>query len=75
MFSLLRLLLIVVICLIGIGLWLGWITFTKPQPEGASGKVDIRMQVDENKIKSDLGKMERKLDQKAKQLQDRSGGK
>jgi hypothetical protein len=75
MFSFLRFLVIVAILVVGIGLWRGWFTFSKPQPEAQGGKVDIRVSVDENKLKSDLGKVERKLGQETQQLQNRSGSK
>ncbi len=75
MFSLLRWLVVLAICLVGIGLYRGWFSFSKPQPEPQGGKVDIRVSVDENKMKADLGNVENKLGQKAKQLEDRTNAK
>jgi hypothetical protein len=75
MFSFLRLLVFVALCLIGIGLYRGWFSFSKPQPEAQGGKVDISVTFNEDKAKQDLKKVEDKLGQKAKQVEDRTGAK
>jgi hypothetical protein len=75
MFSFLRFLVFVAICVVGIGVYRGWFSFSKPQPEAQGGKVDISVTFDKGKANADLKRVEEKLGQKAQQLEDRTGAK
>jgi hypothetical protein len=61
MFSLLRWLSLLLVCLFGIGLCLGWFSFSSPSPDTANDKVNISVSVDKGKIKSDVAKAEKKI--------------
>ena len=61
MFSLLRWLVILAICFVGIGLYRGWFSFSKSQNDPKSDKIDVRVSVDKGKVEADLGKVEKKL--------------
>jgi hypothetical protein len=75
MFSLLRWLVILALCVVGIGFYRGWFSFSKPQPEAQGGKVDISVTFDKGKANADLKKVEEKLGQKAQQIEDRTNAK
>jgi hypothetical protein len=54
------------ICLVGIGFWLGWFSFSSsPSPDTDSNKVNVNVSVDKGKIRSDVVKVEEKVKQLA----------
>jgi hypothetical protein len=75
MLLLLRLLAFLALCLIGIGLYRGWFSFSKPQPDAQANKVDIRVSVDKGKMNADLGKVEKKFNEETKQFESRTNAK
>ena len=46
MFSLLRLLSLLLFCLVGIGLCLGWFSFSTPSPDTENNKVNVNVSID-----------------------------
>jgi len=67
MFSMLRLAMTLLICILIVGFYLGWFTFSRPSPDPQSNKVNINVSVDENKVRSDLQRVEQNV---AKRIQD-----
>ena len=68
MFSLLRAAMTLLICVLIVGFYLGWFTFSRPTPDPRSNKVNINVSVDKSKVRSDLQSAEQTL---AKRLQER----
>ena len=52
------------VCLIGIGFYLGWFSLSNSNPDPESDKVNFNLSVDKEKIKSDIKKMEGKVEGK-----------
>ena len=46
-------LIVVVICVAGIGFYRSWFTVSSPSPDAESHKVDINLTVDPDKVKAD----------------------
>jgi len=67
MFGMLRLAFTLLICLLAIGYYLGWFSFTKAPPDPQSDKVNINVSVDKHKMGSDLQTFEQNM---AKRIQD-----
>jgi hypothetical protein len=67
MFSLLRAAFTLLICILVIGFFLGWFTFTRTAADPQSNKVNINVSVDKTKMGSDLQNLEQKV---SKQIQD-----
>ena len=65
---LLRWLLVLVVCLIGIGFYRGWFSFSSHGTE-ESDKVNVSVSVDKKKMKSDVVKVENKVKQEVKELE------
>jgi hypothetical protein len=54
---LLKVLVISVVCLVGIGFWQGWFSFSSsPNPDPDGHKANFNMSVDKDKMKSDIKK-------------------
>ena len=54
---LIKLLVVLVICLVGIGLWQGWFGISRtPNPDPNGNKVNLNVSVDKDKMKSDVKK-------------------
>ncbi len=68
MFGLLRLAMTLLICILAIGFYLGWFSFSKAPPDPRSNKVNINVSVDENKVRSDLQNAERNLSQRIQEI-------
>ena len=58
--SLLNLAVLVLVCLVGIGLWRGWFHFSSPSTEPGGNKVDVNVSVDKSKMKADVQTFEQK---------------
>jgi hypothetical protein len=58
--SLIKLLIVLVLCLVGIGLYRGWFSFsrTAAEPKPDDNRVNVNLSVDKGKIKSDIKKAE-----------------
>ena len=67
------LLIVLVICLIGIGFYLGWFSFSRSNPAPEGSKVNVS--VDKEKIKSDVSKAEEKVKEEVKKLEEKVEGK
>ena len=65
---LVRWLLVLVVCLIGIGLYRGWFSFSSHSTE-ETDKVNVSVSVDKKKMKSDVVKVEKKVQQEIKELE------
>jgi hypothetical protein len=57
MFSLFRALAFLVLCLVGIGLYRGWFSFSSPSREAQGHKVDVSVSVDTEKLEADVEKV------------------
>jgi hypothetical protein len=68
---LIRFLIVSFICLIGIGLCLGWFIVSKSDPEPETGKVNINVSVDKAKMESDIKKAEEKVEEKVEKFESR----
>jgi plastocyanin domain-containing protein len=59
--SRLKLLIILLICLVGIGFWRAWFSVSSPVSNTEGDKVNVNISVDKGKIKSDIKKVERRV--------------
>jgi hypothetical protein len=75
MLSLLKLLAVLLICLVGIGFYLGWFSLSNPSPDTEGNKVNINVSVDKGKIKSDVKKAEQKVEEKVEKFEGRAAAK
>ncbi len=75
MFSLLRWLLILVVIVVAVGWYLGWFSVSKPQADPQGNKIDFNVSVDKPKVEADLQRAEKKINQEAKQFEDRTNAK
>jgi hypothetical protein len=67
MFGMLRFAMTLLICILCVGFYLGWFSFSHLPPDPQSNKVNINVLVDQNKVRSDLKKAEQNL---TKRIQD-----
>lgn len=75
MFSMIRGVLFLLLCLVGIGLYRGWFSLTSASPDPQTNRVNISLSLDKSKITADVDKAEQRILEKvAQRLQDRSGG-
>jgi hypothetical protein len=61
MFGLLRAAFTLLICVLVVGFFLGWFTFSRSAPDPQSNKVNINVSVDKTKVGSDLQSLEQKV--------------
>jgi len=52
---------VLLVAVVGLGLYRGWFTFTTAQQEGNDNKVSLRVEVDKDKIKSDAEAARKKV--------------
>lgn len=57
-----KVLLVLLICLVGIGFWRGWFSVSRPRSDTEGDKVNVSVSVDKGKIKSDIKKVERRVE-------------
>jgi hypothetical protein len=69
--SFVRLLIVLVVILIGVGLFRGWFGFSRSAPDQEGSKVEVKMSVDKGKIKSDVGKAEEKVKEEVRELEEK----
>ena len=74
MFGMLRMAMTLLICILAIGFYLGWFTWTRPAPDPQSGKMNINVSVDENKVRSDLQKAEQNLAKRIQEISNQPQG-
>jgi hypothetical protein len=67
MFSSFRWLSAIAVVLVLVGVWRGWVAFSQPAPEPDSKKIDIRVTVDTQKVKSDVDKVKQEVNQRMAQ--------
>lgn len=76
MFSLVRFLFFLAVCLVGIGLYRGWFSMSTPSRDPQSDKVNISVSIDAGKVKADAEKVREKIAEKVgppvKQLEDKT---
>lgn len=56
------------VCLIGIGFYLGWFSLSNSNPDPEGDKVNFNLSVDKEKMKSDIKKVEGKVVEEIKEL-------
>jgi hypothetical protein len=61
-------LLLLLLCLGGIGLYLGWFSFSKTSNDIDNGKTNISVSVDKNKIKAVARELKEKVKEEIKEL-------
>ena len=64
-----RILIVLLICLVGIGFWRGWFSVSSPRSDTEGNKVNVNVSVDKGKIKSDIKKVERKVEKEVSELE------
>lgn len=68
--SMIKLLIVLVICLVGIGFWRGWFSLSSsPDPNMDGDKVKVGVSVDKGKMKSDVRKAEEKVKEEVSKLE------
>ena len=73
--SLIKLLVVFLICLVGIGLYRGWFGLSSPSPNTEGNKVNVNVSVDKAKMKSDIRKAEGKVKEEVKELEGKAKAK
>ncbi len=61
MFSFLWKLIVLAICVVGIGIYRGWFTFSSPTRDPAGDRVDINVSVNARKIDADAQRAEQRV--------------
>ncbi len=73
---LIKLLVVLVICLVGIGLWQGWFGISRsPNPDANGNKVNVNVSVDKEKIKSDVKKAKEAVKEEVRNLEGKTKAK
>ena len=67
--SLIKVLVVLLICLVGIGFYRGWFSLSSSKPDAEGDKVNVNVSVDKGKMKSDVGKAEREVKEEIKELE------
>lgn len=73
--SLVKLLVVFLICLVGIGLYRGWFSLSRSNPDTEGNKVNVNVSVDKAKMKSDIRKVEGKVKEEVKELEGKAKAK
>ena len=73
MFSAIRWLAFLLFCLVVIGLWRGWFSFSTPNPGPEADKINISVTVDKQKVRSDVTAVEQKVGQRFRQYENKPG--
>ena len=74
MFGMLRFAMTLSICVLIVGFYLGWFSFSRSLPDPKSNKVNINVSVDQNKVRSDLQKAEQNLSRRIQEVQSQPQG-
>ncbi len=67
--SLIRLLVVLLICLIGIGFYRGWFSLSAGNADPEGKKVNVNMSVDKEKMRSDVKETNEKVKDQIKDLE------
>ena len=67
MFGMLRMAFTLLICVLIVGFYLGWFSFTKSAPDPQSNRVNVNVSVDQQKMGADLHRFEQNV---AKRIED-----
>ena len=67
--SLIKLLVVLLICLVGIGFYRGWFSLSNSSPDKEGNKANVNMSVDKGKMKSDVRKAEEKVKEGIEKLE------
>ncbi len=67
--SLIKLLVVLLICLVAIGFYRGWFSLSNASPDKEGDKANINMSVDKGKMKSDVKKAEEKVKEGIEELE------
>jgi hypothetical protein len=74
--TLIKLVVVLVVCLVGIGFWQGWFSISRsPNSEADGDKATVNVSVDKSKMKSDVTKAEEKVKEKLHKLEGKVEGK
>ena len=73
MFSLLRAAFTLLACVLVVGYFLGWFSFSRSAPDPQTNKMNINVSVDKSKVGSDLQRLEQKVSKGIQDLQAPSG--
>lgn len=75
MFSMIRGVLFLLLCLIGVGLYRGWFSLSSTSQDPRDNRVNISVSVDKSKIAADAEKVEQRIMEKvAQRISQRAGG-
>ena len=69
-----KLLIILVICLVGIGIWRGWFSLLSSSGNPEKDKVNVGVSVDKGKIREDVQKAKAKVGEEVKDVGDKVKG-
>jgi hypothetical protein len=69
--SLIKLAVVLLICFVVIGFFLGWFSFSSHSSNADGDKVDVQMSVDKAKMKEDVKKAKEKVKEEVNELEDR----
>lgn len=67
--SMIKLLVLLLICLVGIGFYRGWFSFSNLSPNTDGNRVNIDVSLDKGKMKSDIKEAEQKVKEEVKELE------
>ncbi len=67
--SLIKLLAVLLVALVGIGIYRGWFSLTNSKPDAKGDKVNVNLSVDQGKIRSDVKKAEEKVKEGIEELE------
>jgi hypothetical protein len=67
--SFIKILVVLLICLVGIGLYRGWFSVSSDKPDAEGDKVKVTVSVDKGKMKSDVAKAKEKLKEEIRDLE------
>ena len=70
-----KLVIVLLLCLVGIGFWRGWFSVSSPKSDTEGDKVNVNMSVDKGKIESDIKKAERKVEKGVSELEGKTKAK
>ena len=63
------LLVVLLLCVVGIGFYRGWFGVSSPKPDTEGDKVNVNLSVDKGKMKSDASKVETKVKEEINKLE------
>ena len=73
--SLIKVLVVLLICLVGVGFYRGWFSLSTSSPDKEGDKVNVNMSVDKGKIESDVRKAEGEVKEEIKELEGKAKAK